>query len=296
MSDKEASNVVTSENSADFYSQKLGLTNETPVEAVVEETPAEPTEEVVEDEPSAEEEAKTTGKKKGIDKRFKELTSERELARQEADRERQARIELENQLKEIQTRTEQSKKGAEVDPEPQPSQFGDMVEYYKALSEWNTDKAMRERDQRELQARMDAEKARVMSSWNEKQNKFKSENPDYEEKVKQLQFPASQEVQDAILTSDFGAEVLYHLGKNPDLAKKIVEMPLTKALKELGKIEAQFESKPEEKPVVTKSNAPKPISPLKATSSAADTPIGSDGQFHGTYQQWKEARKAGKIR
>ena len=171
-----------------------------------------------------------------------------------------------------------------------------MVEYYKALSEWNTDKAMRERDQRELQARMDAEKARVMSSWNEKQNKFKSENPDYEEKVKQLQFPASQEVQDAILTSDFGAEVLYHLGKNPDLAKKIVEMPLTKALKELGKIEAQFESKPEEKPVVTKSNAPKPISPLKATSSAADTPIGSDGQFHGTYQQWKEARKAGKIR
>ena len=34
---------VTSENSADFYAQKLGLAaNDAPVEAAVEETPAEP--------------------------------------------------------------------------------------------------------------------------------------------------------------------------------------------------------------------------------------------------------------
>lgn len=295
MSEKEASNVITADNAAEFYAQKLGLTNEPAAEAVVEETPTEPTEEV-ENEPVEHEEAKTTEKKKsGIDKRFKELTSEREMARQEAERERQARVELENRLKDYETRTEQAK-NPQLDAEPQPAQFNDLVEYYKALSEWNTDKAMRERDQRELQARLNAEKERVMSTFNERQDKFKQENPDYIEKVSQLQFPASEEVQDAILTSDYGAEVLYHLGKNPDLAKKIVAMPLTKALKELGKIEAQFESKPDEKPVVSRSNAPKPITPLRATSAAADTPIGSDGQFHGSYQQWKEARKAGKIR
>jgi len=295
MSEKEASNVITADNAAEFYAQKLGLTNEPPAEAVVEETPTEPTEEV-ENEPVEHEEAKTTEKKKsGIDKRFKELTSEREMARQEAERERQARVELENRLKDYETRTEQAK-NPQLDAEPQPAQFNDLVEYYKALSEWNTDKAMRERDQRELQARLNAEKERVMSTFNERQDKFKQENPDYIEKVSQLQFPASQEVQDAITTSDYGAEVLYHLGKNPELAKKIVAMPLTKALKELGKIEAQFESKPDEKPVVSRSNAPKPITPLRATSAAADTPIGSDGQFHGSYQQWKEARKAGKIR
>ena len=295
MSEKEASNVITADNAAEFYAQKLGLTNEPPAEAVVEETPTEPIEEV-ENEPVEHEEAKTTEKKKsGIDKRFKELTSEREMARQEAERERQARVELENRLKDYETRTEQAK-NPQLDAEPQPAQFNDLVEYYKALSEWNTDKAMRERDQRELQARLNAEKERVMSTFNERQDKFKQENPDYIEKVSQLQFPASQEVQDAITTSDYGAEVLYHLGKNPELAKKIVAMPLTKALKELGKIEAQFESKPDEKPVVSRSNAPKPITPLRATSAAADTPIGSDGQFHGSYQQWKEARKAGKIR
>jgi hypothetical protein len=27
-----------------------------------------------------------------------------------------------------------------------------------------------------------------------------------------------------------------------------------------------------------------------------DTTVGSDGEFHGTYSQWREARKAGKIR
>ena len=53
MSEKEASQVLTSENSGDFYAQKLGLANETPVEA------AEPTE-PPKSEPEALEEPKPT--------------------------------------------------------------------------------------------------------------------------------------------------------------------------------------------------------------------------------------------
>jgi len=78
-------------------------------------------------------------------------------------------------------------------------------------------------------------------------------------------------------------------------------MTVISALREIGKLEARFEKaetksdKTETKPVV-RSKAPAPINPLRATGGSMDTTIGSDGEFHGTYSQWREARKAGKIR
>ena len=74
---------------------------------------------------------------------------------------------------------------------------------------------------------------------------------------------------------------------------------LTAQLREIGKLEAKFEktATPSKKePVAKKSNAPAPISPIKASSSAVETGLDSDRAFHGTYQQWKAARLAGKIR
>ena len=66
---REASNVVTSENSAEFYAQKLGLATEAEPEATTEETsddvePVEVEAEAeVESEPKVEEDAPTTDKK-----------------------------------------------------------------------------------------------------------------------------------------------------------------------------------------------------------------------------------------
>ena len=50
---KEAGNVLTSENSAEFYANKLGLADDAPTEAVVDESPAEPVQEVSQSEPEA---------------------------------------------------------------------------------------------------------------------------------------------------------------------------------------------------------------------------------------------------
>jgi len=47
---------------------------------------------------------------------------------------------------------------------------------------------------------------------------------------------------------------------------------------------------------VAKSKAPAPINPIRGGTSAADVPINSDGDFHGTYAQWKNQRKNGKIK
>jgi hypothetical protein len=72
------------------------------------------------------------------------------------------------------------------------------------------------------------------------------------------------------------------------------------ALRQIGKLEAQFEKKEtpvsEAKPSVARSKAPAPINPLKGSSGVVDVGVDTNGEFHGTYQQWKESRKAGKLR
>ena len=123
MSDKEASLVLTSENSSEFYTNRLGLATEQPVEA----TEVEPTEVVEErSEPEiekTEQEEKPKANPK-LERRFSEITKQREEARKEAQREREAREALEARLAALEKQSVPPK----VDEEPQPSQFNDAFE------------------------------------------------------------------------------------------------------------------------------------------------------------------------
>ena len=104
-------------------------------------------------------------------------------------------------------------------------------------------------------------------------------------------------IRDAILESDVGPKILYHLAENPEIAEKLSSLSTASALREIGKLEARFEKveAPAAK-AVSVSKAPAPIAPLKAKGSALDVNIDSKGEFHGTFQAWKAARLAGKIR
>ena len=102
----------------------------------------------------------------------------------------------------------------------------------------------------------------------------------------------------AIIESDIGPRILYELASNDELAEKLTSMSTAGALKLIGKLEAQFEkteepAKAEKKTVTAKSNAPEPIRPLRSTGGVADVAIDSENL---SFQQWKAARKAGKIR
>lgn len=298
MSEKEASSVVTSENSGEFYAQRLGLATEPAAEAVVETTPTEPVAEIQQSEPEAEPPKPTeeTEKKPNpkLEKRFSELTKQRELARQEAERERQRASELEERLKALETKNQPAPQ-VDQDREPQPSDFTDAFEYARALAKYAADNALKNRDKIEAERKANEERQRLNESWQTKLEKVKSEMPDYEEMVASSDVVVSDQVRDAILESDVGPRILYHLAENPDVAEKISKMSLVKALTEIGKIEARFEKPLEVKPVVTRSNAPAPISPIRGGSNI-DVPITSDGEFTGTIQQWKELRRTGKIR
>ena len=299
MSDKEASQVLTSENAAEFYANRLGLA-ESPAETeAVEDTP-EPVAEDDQSEPKeAEKEANQEGERKQnpkLEKRFSEITKQREEARQEAQRERQARVDLEQRLAALEQ--QRQPQAINVDQEPQPSQFSDAFEYAKALAEFSTERALAERDRQVEQAREQEAQQKIIQSWAQKVQEAKAELPDFDDLVASSDVVVNNAVRDAILESDVGPKILYHLAENNDLAKKIASLSPNAALREIGKLEAKFEAKPENKQTapVVRSKAPAPIQPIRGGQGQPDVPMSANGEWHGSYQAWKLARKAGKIR
>jgi hypothetical protein len=299
-SEKEAGQVLTSENAADFYAQKMNLADQSSGEAEVENTPSEPSDNDDRSESGAEKEAKPTEERKQnpkLEKRFSEITKQREQARQEAAQEREARQKLEAELAAFKQR-QQPQQVKAADEKPQPSQFTDAFEYAEALADWSAEQALVRRDKEDLERRADEARQKVISTWAQKVAAAKADIPDFDDMVASSGVSVSDPIRDAILESDVGPQILYHLAKEDDLAQKIASMSPFAALREIGKLEARFEKQTETKPSnpVGKSKAPPPISPIRNAGSAKDVEIGSDGQFHGSYQAWKAARKAGRIR
>jgi hypothetical protein len=297
--EKSAGSVVTSENAANFYAERLGLAESKaePEAAETEKVEAEPVAEEQSEPPEAEtakpqEERKQNPK---IEKRFSEITRQREEARAEAQREREARASLEARLAELE-RQSAPKTEVKVDQEPQPHQFEDAFEYAKALADYRVEQRFNQEKQAQEQARVQAERAKIQESWLQKVVAAKSEMPDFDEMIASAgDTPIPDHIRDAVMDSDVGPKILYHFANNPELVGELSNMNPAKALREIGKLETRFESKDEKPPVVARSKAPEPIQPIRGAGKA-DVPMTSDGVFKGSYHEWKAMRKAGKIR
>ncbi len=319
---------VTSENFNDFVNDKLG----TPVDAIEEvETPeAIAAKELAEleakqAEADAKEAAKAAEPKEGdidgskvyfkgkwvnkhdfayrlhvqTEAKSKEADDKVAAAAAEAKTAKDALAAAEQRAKELQDKYEPPK-SLDLGPEPTPDQFRDPIEYGKALKDWAI-----ENTRREESAKIEAE--RVTAAWKAKQEAVVKEIPDYKEKIESSPVKVSDQMRDAILESDIGPKILYHLADNPDVAEALGQMTVGKMLRELGKLEATLGSteKPATKsaeaapktPLAEISAAPAPITPLKGANSPVANLSGSDDVPNGmSYEQWKARRQAGKIK
>jgi hypothetical protein len=293
---KQASSIVTSENLAEYNANKLGLASEeSPTAATVEETPVEPAAKEGQSEPKlADDEATGTEEKKQnpkLEKRFSELTKQRKEAEARAE-------ELERRLKALESQGQPAQAQPQGDVKPKPDDYKDAFEYAEALSEWSAEQALLRREQEVKQKEVEAQRQTVIKTWQQKLEATIAELPDYQEMVASSTVSVNDTVRDAILESEVGPRILYELASDDEMAEKLSTMTTASALKLIGKLEAKFEKteepvKAEKKTVAAKSKAPEPIRPLRSTSGVAD--VGMDGNDM-SYQQWKAARQAGKIR
>ena len=156
-----------------------------------------------------------------------------------------------------------------IGPKPKPEQFNDMFEYAEALAEYTAEQKLMERDKAEAERKAQEARAQFEQDWAKRVDATRKELPDFDDMVQSSEVSISDPVRDAIMESDVGPKILYHLAENPEFAHELGKKSVISALREIGKLEARFEAKkpesasePETKPTVAKSSkAPAPISP-----------------------------------
>lgn len=226
-------------------------------------------------------------KPKGVQKRIDELTRNwREAERREAA------------LLEMLQRTNPAKaEPAEAHKplaRPKLEDFNyDETAYGEALDAFYDAKAD-ERVEAKLKAREEqaAAKARV-ESWKAREAEFKGKTPDYDTVARDSSLPISAAMADVIRESERGPELLYHLGKNRDLAEQIFGLSKEMAAYKLGRIEAKLDVPPAPAPAPKPvSKAPPPPPKIEATDSTPRVSTTSAESDKLTDDEWVKAETA----
>lgn len=314
--------VLTSENAPAFYAKKLGLDAPEPAATdAAPDTPEATNDATVESaapggekpeakEADAQQKGPTDAKQK-VHLRFSELSKERDEAKVRAEKAeadaktaRDAAALAERRAAELAAKYEPPKRDA-LGPKPERSQFVNEAEHEQALIDWSGEKAVRDKETKDAQERM-------AKAWTERQQAAIAELPDYEQAIgESANLMVSNEVRDAILESEAGPKLLYHLAKNPALVAELAKDSSTTAVRKIGRLEAKLldAKAPAADPPAGKtepaktaaaaaelSRAPAPITPLKGANAPVEPPIDSRGEFVGTYADWKRLRQEGKIK
>ena len=167
-------------------------------------------------------------------------------------------------------------KAAAQGVEPKEADFTDVGEYWAAKGAWNYARQAAQFQVTEVSAEAEQAKATLeaqrAAQHSARQAEFQAEAQ--EARTRYADFDAamavatntqyvSAAVADMVLSSEQPADLAYHLGKNPQLAVQLSQMPPLVAARELGKIEATLTVTA---PKISK--APIPINPVKPSGVA----------------------------
>lgn len=249
-------------------------------------------------------------KAKGVQKRIDELTSNwRE--------EQRARAATQAQLDRAMVLLEKAMTGKPADAvtteedaepvEPDTGKFTDQTEYNTAYRQYLKDlarhegrqaaKATQKQERDEAQKRTREEgRRKTLESYNANVVKAREKYPDYDAVVYAESVPFTAPMTDAIVESDNGPDIAYHLAQNPQEVVRISQLSPRRQLMELGLISAKLAqpAAPAAAPAVAKAPtipAPKPITPIASGGGAASATRGEPSMEEYAAKRTKELAK-----
>lgn len=130
--------------------------------------------------------------------------------------------------------------------------------------------------QEQAQKAAENERGVIAAEWQGKLEPARERYPDFQDKSQELLDtfngldPSYGEyLATAIMTMEYGPDVLYHLANNKDEAKKIVGMGAAKATLALGRLEAKFADASEEKKQARPKVSKAPVPPERVNKGSA---------------------------
>lgn len=216
-----------------------------------------------ESEESLQETKKIAEKYKEIDpvqKRINEITRKRREAERELEFERKKRAEVEVELEKIRANIPLTEK-------PKMENFETEEAYSEALMDWKIENRLKiEKEKKTKELNEKSEKEQFTASLNAIETNMEKGSEKYEdfsELVLNDDLKISESMVEALISSKIAEDILYYLGKNPDISAKIAKKNPFDAAREIGLIEAKL-LMPVPKKNITK--APEPIIPVKTTN------------------------------
>ena len=193
-----------------------------------------------------------------------------EVTRKFRETERRA-LELEQKNREL-LEAQQAKP---VEPVAPGKTLADFEYDEAAYASYLTDHA-RQSAEAEVQQRAYREQAQMRErEFNTKEAEFSVSVDDYQAVTRNPSVDISREMVAVVQTSDKGPEVLYYLGKNPDVASSLYRMEPLAMAREIGRIEATKLVAPE-KSVKTPAAPPPKLKAVDATARIKSDSAESD--------------------
>lgn len=185
---------------------------------------------------------------------------ERRISRlhREAAEARAERDLLRRQLDEVKPKAPES--GA-----PRLEDYKDIEEYASAKAKFEADRTLKEHTSKQQGEAQRRYAAKLTETWEANVSKVEGKYEDFDEIVGDLQ--PTNPLTVALMEADNGPDIAYHLGKNPQEAKRIASLPPSAQFREIGKLEYKLSQEPPK--AKTPSKAPAPITPLTGTTPAA---------------------------
>lgn len=135
--------------------------------------------------------------------------------------------------------------------------------------------ADRDREQHDQQAQQRSESERLAQTWDSKLTEARGAHADFDEVLAEAEIPISPAVRDAMMESEYGAEVLYYLASHPEEAAEVGKLTGRAADRAIGRIEtliaaeqieAEEANQPQQAAPPPQTQAPPPPKPVRKTS------------------------------
>lgn len=160
----------------------------------------------------------------------------------------------------------------DTDAKPKAEDFETHEEYVEKLTDWKLDQRLKAEKAKETETKVQTDYQSRVQKHVERVKEFSAKHSDFHDLIDDIDdIPMSVTVQEVILNSENGPELMYELAKDRETYERICSLPAIEAARELGKFEVKIakpESKSETKEV-KQTKAPPPIKPVGTKSGSA---------------------------
>lgn len=185
------------------------------------------------------------------------------IAERRAGKEARALFEAEFYRKQYEATQQKPPTQPVANGKPQVDQFKDYNEYIEALTDWKLEqKEGAKRQESETQSRQ-REQMEFAGKVQSRFAKATEQYPDFHDVIAGEGVAITMPMLDAMIESEIGDKLAYHVASDPELSQKISAMSPARQVRELLSIEAELMKPP------TPTRTPPPIEPNNTSASSS---------------------------